>query len=272
MIRGIEKSKEKVRKSSTVEVSSFNLHWSPTAYLREFYTDVQPDEIETIAFLVRLGKKIAYPQKILEFGCGPTLHHIFPFVPYASEIHMGDFLESNLEEIRKWIEDEKDAHDWDKFISYTLKCEGRVDPTRKDIENRKQAAREKIVKYVRVDAKKSDPAGRELRETYPVVISCYCADSATNDQGNFTLFIRNIVSLIKPGGLFVLACLRNAKHYRVGSLNFPSANVSEDLLADILKLDFYPGTITIEVRELPDHERQGYTSIILAYATKMDRE
>src|SRR3989344_5449670 len=248
---------------SKIAIASWK-RWSPTAYLREFYVgEVVPDEIETIAFLVKLAKKIPVGQKILEFGCGPTLHHIFPFVPYVSEIHMVDFLKSNLNEVNKWVSSIEGAHNWDKYIAYTLRCEGIKRITSRDILKRRRETIKKITSIEQADARRNNPLGKNIHELYPIVISCYCADSATNNHKDFKIFIRNIVSLLKPGGIFIIACLRKASYYRSGNLYFPSANVDENLLRRILEYDFSPKTIKIFTKRLTAHKEQGYTSIIL---------
>ena len=62
----------------------------------------------------------------LVFGAGPTLHHVFLMAERASELHIGDYLSSNLDEISRWIGQEAGAHDWRPFVAYTLQCEGAV--------------------------------------------------------------------------------------------------------------------------------------------------
>jgi len=252
--------------------SSWN-RWDPKAYLKEFYSgDVAQDEIETVAFLAKLAKKINSPKKILDFGCGPTLHHVFPFIPHVSEVHVADLLKPNLDEISKFLKKEKDYHNWDKHIAYTLECEGQKKPTAKAIEQRKKHTVEKITKLMKANARNSNPMGIKYRGAYPVVISCYCADSATNNRKDFTLYVKNIASLIQPGGLFIIACLRNSRYYKSGSSYFPSANVNEHFLLKILKYNFIAETIKIKVKKLPNHKEQGYTGIILAYATKNNKK
>ena len=60
--------------------------WSPQEYLADYYRFVEPDEIETIRFIWPASRRLKVPANILVFGCRPTLHHVFPIAPYASEI------------------------------------------------------------------------------------------------------------------------------------------------------------------------------------------
>jgi hypothetical protein len=56
----------------------------------------------------------------------------------------------------------------------------------------------------------------------------------------------------------------------VGPRFFPSANVDENDLREILAQDFSPDTIEVEVREVPEHRAQGYAGILLARARKAE--
>lgn len=242
--------------------------WDAKQYLKDFYGgSVASDEIETISFLTELAKN--NPQdKILDFGCGPTLHHVFPFVPFVSEIHVADLLSSNLAEVTKFIKNESDAHNWDKYIEYALFCENKKIPTTDLVIERRLATSKKITKVLEANARNDDPIGPDFRGKYPIVISCFCADSATDNHNDFSLLVRNIASLVQPGGMFAIACLRDTSFYKTNESHFPSARVDEIILEKVLKNIFLPQSVRIETKHLPDHKQQGYSGIILASATK----
>ncbi len=97
------------------------------------------------------------------------------------------------------------------------------------------------------------------------MISAYCADSATDDHATWQAFMRHISGLVCPGGVFVTSALRRCRFYLVGGKPFPSANVDEHDLRALLEPDFDAASGSIEVRELAEHEAQGYSSIVLAW-------
>jgi hypothetical protein len=103
--------------------------WSPQEYLADYYRFVEPDEIETIRFISQASMRLKVPANILVFGCGPTLHHVFPIAPYASEIHLADYLPGNLDQIRAWIEQRAPYHDWSAFVRYTCSAKAWQSPT-----------------------------------------------------------------------------------------------------------------------------------------------
>lgn len=246
--------------------ADFDDHWVPGEYLRDYYSEIEPDEIETIRFFVDTMKDTPANGPILFFGTGPTLHHVFLAAPKASELHIVDYLDPNLAEIKKWQEGKEGAHDWKPFVTYTLQCEGTLFPTDEDIQDREKMVRQKMTLFMHGNADHENPLGVENREKYSLVFSPYCADSATADKDTWKKYMRNITSLVKPGGKFITAALRDCESYDVGGKKFPSANINEVDMKDILqKLDFPAKLSNIEYRELEGH---GYSGIILAHARK----
>ncbi len=239
--------------------ASFDTDWVPQQYLADYYSDVEPDERETIAFFVDAMKEAPAGEPVLVFGSGPTLHHVFLAAPAASELHLADYLPANLAEIERWRTRDPAAHDWRAFVRYTLECEGLAAPTDDDVTRREELTRSKITRLLQADARRSAP----LDQRYATVISAYCADSATDDRAMWERLMTNITGLVSPGGLFITAALRRCRSYRVGDKSFPCANVDEHDLRRVLAPGFTP---RVQVRELQGHEQQGYTGVVLADA------
>ncbi len=245
--------------------ASFDTDWAPQDYLADYYRVVEPDERETIAFFTDAMKAAPADEAVLVFGTGPTLHHVFLAAPKASEIHLGDYLPANLEEIERWRTRDPAAHDWRAFVRYTLECEGLPAPTDEDITRREELTRSKITRLLQVDAR--HPVALDQR--YATVISAYCADSATDDRATWETLMANITDLVGPGGLFITAALRHCRSYLVGDKRFPSANVDEHDLKRVLAPRFSP---RVHVRHLQGHEAQGYSSVVLAHARRHAHE
>jgi hypothetical protein len=243
--------------------ASFDTDWVPRDYLADYYRVVEPDERETIAFFVDAMKEAEPGKPVLFFGTGPTLHHVFLAAPRASEIHLADYLPTNLEEIERWRARDPAAHDWRAFVRYTLECEGVADPSEEDVARREELTRSKVTRLLEVDGRRPVP----LDEVYATVISAYCADSATDDRAMWETFMANITALVGPGGLFLTAALRRCSAYVVGGKRFPSANVDEHDMRHVLAAGFSP---KVQVRELEGHAAQGYSSVVLARARRRE--
>lgn len=247
--------------------ASFDTDWDPGNYLADYYTQLEPDERETIAYFVEAVAEIPPGRPVLFFGVGPTLHHVFLAAPLASEIHLGDYLPSNLAEIQRWLDGAPGAHDWTPFVRYTLQCEGIATPTDAQIRAREDLTRGRITRLVEVDGRLAEPSAAH----YPLVISAYCADSATSDHPSWARFMAHILDRVSGGGLFVTAALRLSHGYRVGESRFPSAVVDEEDFRTLFDQTWGAGSASVEARNLPAQATHGYTGIVLAHARRPDR-
>lgn len=241
--------------------------WEPRGYLTEYYGEVMPDERFAMEFLVESMRKMPPLSVALDFGCGPTVHHIFPLVPKVEEIHLAEYLPGNRAEVEKWLKDEDGAHDWQVFSLETLRLEGNPNPTEAQARQREQETRARITNIWPGDAGEVDPLGTERHNFYPLVTSHYCAEGATNDKETWRFYMCNIASLVKPGGTLILSACGAANFYCVGDRYFPCAGVNgQDMLACLSDLGFTD--IDLWIRQVPDHSEQGYGSVIFARAVK----
>jgi hypothetical protein len=246
--------------------ASFDTGWHPSHYLEQYYSAVENDERATIAFLVEATARVGHVSDLLEFGCGPTVHHLFPFADRVDEIHVADYLPSNLDAVRRWVSRQPGAHDWSAFARYSLRCElGRV-PTRVEIESREDRTRQRITGFVHADARNPVPIVDErARPRYGAVLCCFCPDSITANRDEWRRCMLNIASLVALNGWLVLAALRATDAYRVGDVRFPSAGVTEHDVAAVLAEAGYPArTTTVTVAQAPDDRGYGFSAITLA--------
>ncbi len=244
--------------------------WVPQDYLKYYYSAVNADEEHTMRFFADTVREIGDLGNVLYFGCGPTLHHVFLAAPKARTIHLADYLKNNMDEVQKWLNGDAEAHDWRPFVRYTLICEGISNPSEEDISEREQLTRSKITKLLSdTDVNDADPLGEEGAGRYTTIISAYCADAVTTDKDVWRQYMRNIASMLAPGGHLLVSALGNTKEYRVNGKIFPCVNLSKQDMEDALKLDFAHDSIkVIEVTSLGEQEELGYTGIILARASK----
>ena len=243
--------------------ASFETAWTPAEYLAEYYGDVDVDEQNTIRFFSEAAQRMPFGEAALVFGVGPTLHHVFPILTRASEIHLGDYLRCNLGEISRWIGHDKGAHDWKPFVDHTLRCEGATNPTREEILERERLARARLTALLEVDIRRNRPLA-DAQRLYATVLSAYCADSATACIEEWRLYMRRIVGLVSPGGTLLIAALGQTDRYFVRGKAFPSPSLVAADIANVLR-DYFPeAELTVKTVLVPECGQHGYSSIILA--------
>lgn len=248
-------------------MSAFD-HWSAGAYLHNYYASVEDDEAATLKFLVDALAGEPPVAEALEFGAGPTLHHLLPLAPHAAAIDVADLLDTNLAAVHGWLAQRPGAHDWQPFTRHVLACEGQH-TTAADVAAREALTRRRVRRLVRADASAAEPLGAAARQRYGTVVSCFCADSATADKATWSHYMHNIAGLVAPGGLLLLAALRRCAAYRVGDRHFPSANVDEhDIAAQLGASGFDLPRSSIAVATVPRQRRLGYDCIVLSAARR----
>jgi hypothetical protein len=158
--------------------------WSlfdPVAYLSEYYGDLGSENLALLRFLSQVYPELPRGGVLLDFGGGPTIYPLISAVTRVSEIHFCDYLEANLEEVRRWISADPAAFDWSPFIRQALEFEMGTAPTSADVERRAREIRRRVTRLGRCDASRS-PALSWTHPPYDVVLTNFCAESATSDR------------------------------------------------------------------------------------------
>jgi hypothetical protein len=103
---------------------------------------------------------------------------------------------------------------------------------------------------------------------YDVVVSNFCAESATEDVQEWRRFVRNITSLIRPGGRLIMSTLKGATSYGVGKEIFPAVNIMEEDLIELL-VDIGFDCNSIQIDSVPaDRPSRHYQGLMFVTALK----
>lgn len=241
--------------------------FNPRAYLQEYYSDLGEENAALLRFYVDAAQAIPHDSSLLDFGGGPTIYPLISVANKVKEIHVCDYLVANLSEILKWLRRKKVAFDWRPFVSAALALEKGHPCTASEIAEREEQIRKRITRLSRCDARLDPPLYGPVQK-YDVVVSNFCAESATDDRQQWRTFMCNIASLIRPGGKFIVAALQGAHSYPVGRKVFPAVNIDEgDLAWGLIAAGCKPESI--DICSIPaDRPSRYYRGFMLATAEK----
>jgi hypothetical protein len=241
--------------------------FNPRAYLQEYYADLGAENSALLQFFVNAYKAIPHNSVLLDFGGGPTIYPLIGAANKVKEIHFCDYLPANLSEILKWLRRKKIAFNWQPFVRATLELENGRPCTPNDITEREEQIRQRITRLSRCDARLDPPLHGPFQK-YDVVVSNFCAESATDDRQQWRTFMHNITSLLRPGGKFIISALKGANSYSVGHKVFPAVSIDEtDLAWGLMTAGCKPESIHIQ--SVPsDRTSRYYDGLMFAIAEK----
>ncbi|XP_040072240.1 nicotinamide N-methyltransferase-like [Ixodes scapularis] len=202
----------------------------PRQYLDELvFGKYSSSQIERLHNFFQLD--LIQGETLLDLGSGPVVFSLLIASIKFKHIVLSDLVEGNRLELNKWINDEEDAIDWSHAAEQIAAVEGKIDIKKGALEIIERT-RSAIRKVVPCDVLEPGVLPMEHRETFDVVISNGCLDAAAADHESFRRVICNVAPLVKPGGLLVIIGAGGVKSYSVGTVNFPHANLTENVLKE----------------------------------------
>lgn len=160
---------------------------------------------------------------LLDVGAGPTIYVALSFREAVERIWLSDYVEMNLEKLREWIK-ETSTFDWSGVIRSVARSEGILPIDQQKAKQMETEARWRVnaggivLGDVHHPGVLTDPTV-SAPPTYDVVVSIFCLESACSDYESYCRAMRNIVSLVRPGGRFILGSVIEDTLYQFGRTN-----------------------------------------------------
>ena len=164
--------------------------------------------------------------QVLDYAGGPSLLHMIPAAPKASEIIFTDFLDGNLGEVKNWLERKSGAFDWTSAIEHCLMLEGQT-PDKAKIKQRETDLREKIRAVIHCDLTASKIIEDGYEGPYDVINCTGLMDTICSTKEQFKDGIKNLGALIKKGGHLIINT-DDLESYLVAPTRFDTPLAIED--------------------------------------------
>nr|XP_060643320.1 nicotinamide N-methyltransferase-like [Anolis sagrei ordinatus] len=168
---------------------------------------------------------------LIDIGSGPSIHQLLSACESFKEIIVSDFLEQNQEEMKKWLKKDPETFDWAPVLKYVCQLEG----DREKWMEKEEKLRKAIKQVLKCDVTLANPF--DPVEIHPAdsVLSTYCIEAACKDLDTYHLAMKNVGSLVKPGGHLILVVALEETFYMVGPHKFSSLYLTPEVVRDVLK-------------------------------------
>ncbi len=255
----------RVAQTTYPTASDFNQQFDPQEYLRDMFDAPDDEDRFSLFFMARVLNSLPDNLLIHEFGGGPTLYSVAALARKAREIHFSDVVDASLHEVKAWLEGKPSAHDWDPYIALALEAEG-LPATEPAIAERTALMRQVVTRLMHCDAQRSSPI--ELGDMqYDLVTAQHCTDVAATNVAEWQQIIRNVTTIVRPGGWLMLGVTTGAVTYEVGEVIFECVDLTkEDIQNGLLAAGYREESIILEAYDLA-HPVE-YSGIIMTLARR----
>ncbi|KAL3871346.1 hypothetical protein ACJMK2_039353 [Sinanodonta woodiana] len=215
----------------------------PETYVTTFYSTIEghKEEGDVLKFFLdslheafKSGEITG--QKLLDVGTGPIPNMAFCAAPWFKEITHSDFSQKNLD----------------------------------SIEERQEELRRKISNIVFCDVTKPNPVASTAvdGDLFDAITCSNCLECATVTLDEYAKSVRNLSSLLKPGGRLVLEGALDQTFYRVGDISFECTPITEDQLRDIFQKEGFEILSVLDLNKsyTPHMDESNYSDFKNAFA------
>jgi len=264
---GLPDIEDSAEKQSAPNAQDFEDAFVPREYLDEYYgVGLNDEDIFHAKFLTSVVAGLPDGFSAHEFGGGPALYSVAALAARAGEIHFSDVVHASLVEVRHWLEGGPDAFDWRPYIRITLEAEGQ-EATDVAVAKREAEMRRLMTRLMICDAQQARPLG-DLGLEYEVVAANHCTDVAATTVPEWYEVMRNVSTIVKPGGWLIILVTNGSRVYTVGQHHFRCADLTAaDMYNGFVQAGFDPSAIRVETHqvEIP----REYNGIIAAVGRKL---
>ncbi|KAJ6653166.1 hypothetical protein lerEdw1_010039 [Lerista edwardsae] len=210
-------------------------HFLPKDYLETYYTfgDEKDAEKALLTFsLKNLHQAFTLDRikgdTLIDIGCGPCIHQHLSACEAFREIVATDYADQNREELQRWLRKEPGAFDWSPVVKYVCELEG----DREKWAEKEELLRKTIKQVLKCDVTLPNPLAPVVLPPADCLLSSLCLEGACKDLPTFCSALKNIGSLLKPGGHLVLYSILEETFYMVGQRRFSCLYLERKFLED----------------------------------------
>ncbi|NP_001075512.1 indolethylamine N-methyltransferase [Oryctolagus cuniculus] len=201
----------------------YQKHFLPRDYLNTYYSfqSGPSPEAEMLKFNLECLHKTFGPgglqgDTLIDIGSGPTIYQVLAACESFKDITLSDFTDRNREELAKWLKKEPGAYDWTPALKFACELEGNSGRWQEKAEK----LRATVKRVLKCDANLSNPLTPVVLPPADCVLTLLAMECACCSLDAYRAALRNLASLLKPGGHLVTTVTLQLSSYMVGEREF----------------------------------------------------
>uniref|UniRef100_A0A8C3FRM8 Nicotinamide N-methyltransferase n=1 Tax=Chrysemys picta bellii TaxID=8478 RepID=A0A8C3FRM8_CHRPI len=168
---------------------------------------------------------------LIDIGSGPTIYQLLSACENFKEIIASDYTDRNRQELEKWLKNEPGAFDWTPVVKYVCELEG----DREKWAEKEEKLRKKVKQVLKCDVSKSNILAPASLPQADCLLSALCLEAACKDLNSYRAALKNISSLLKPGGHLVMVIVLKETYYMVGQRRFSCLYLERESVEEALR-------------------------------------
>ncbi|XP_069470313.1 nicotinamide N-methyltransferase-like [Ambystoma mexicanum] len=203
---------------------------------------------------------------MIQFSLGPYIYYSFPACAYFKEIIVATSTNNCLEELEKWRKNEADALDMSHIAEFVCEREG----NRETWMEKQSMIRSKMKKALKYNVIKHNPIAPIVLPQVDCLFLTHCIEVHTLTKEGFCSALKNISSLLKPGGALIMIVLKETTFYMFGKFKFPHLCLDEGFLRKaVTDIGYCIEELTVLPRKCEElFDVNDYTAFMMLYARK----
>ncbi|XP_065273254.1 nicotinamide N-methyltransferase-like [Emys orbicularis] len=196
---------------------------------------------------------------LIRIGGMPSIFELLSACESFKEIIVTHNTDRNCQELQKWLKKEPGAFDWAPVVKYVCELEG----DRKKWAEKEEKLRRTVKQVLECDVTKFNPLTFASLPPADCLLMCHCLVATCKDLSTYHAALKNVSSLLKPGGHLLMVTTMKCTQFVVGQHKFPCLFLEKEVLEeavkeagyDILKFEVSP---TCHTDNLIEHEGISY--------------
>ncbi|XP_065426299.1 nicotinamide N-methyltransferase-like [Chrysemys picta bellii] len=212
--------------------------FDPKEFLKMYYSfdSTSSEKNDILMFLLRNFFKTfildgVKGNTLIHIGAVPSIFELLSACESFKEIVITNYMDRNCQELQKWLKKEPGAFNWTPVVKYVCELEG----DRNKWAEKEEKLRRTVKQVLECDVTKFNPLTFASLPPADCLLMCHCLVGICNDLSTYRAALKNVSSLLKPGGHLLMVTTMKCSHFVVGQHKFPCLFLEKEVLEEAVK-------------------------------------